>query len=855
MVLAPAVYLAAMALLQDGSSARTNSPPPPSPAGSPPGRIATAIATPRGEPPIIDGRDDDAVWRTAQPITAFLEWDPETGKAPRFPTAVKVAYDQRNLYVFVRCFDPEPGKIQRLLARRDQFTPSDLVWVMIDSYHDRRSGYEFAVNPAGVKLDQSISNDGNEDDAWDGVWDVATTVDSLGWTAEYRIPFSQLRFPDAPTHTFGFMVIRDVGRYKERLSWPLIQRNHAGFVSQMGELRGIDSIPSPRRLEVEPYLVTKNVSVATGTGFDRAQQWSGGADFKYGISSNLTLDGTVNPDFGQVEADPAVLNLSAFETFYREKRPFFIEGSSLLQFNVNCNVTNCMNEGLYYSRRIGRSPELSSYGDATSPTATTILGAGKLTGRTAGGLQLGVLEAVTQREAGTADRTIEPATNYAVVRAEQDLRNGMTGFGVIGTAVNRSLDQWSRDSLHREAYVGGVDFRNRFAGERYEFSGSVTLSHVAGDPAAIAQTQQDAVHYYQRPDGPLRFDSTRTALGGDAEQVKFGKVGGGKIQFETSWQRESPGYDINDLGYLQRADWQEQAGWIVFNPYKPTAIYKRFFWNFNEWNDWTAAGLPLEHAVNTNFHSELFNHWWVHAGVTVGALGTAYCDRCARGGPALRRSPALVPWGGVQGDQRKTVTPMLWVNYFKTDEGRSTNLNLNPQVAVRVSSRLSTNLGVNMTWNKDHTQWYGNYDTLGLHYTFAYLDQQTLSFQFRVDYTMTPNLTLQVYAEPFVSKGSYSDVRELADPRAEAYADRFKPYFDTTVTNHPGGVNSKQFNSNVVLRWEYHPGSTVYVVWTQGRSNYASVPGTGSMRDNFNDLFQLHPDNTFLIKVSHWFDW
>ena len=853
MVLAPAVYLAAMALLQDGSSARPISLPPS--AGSAPSRVAAATMTTR--PPVIDGRDDDPIWQTVQPITAFLEWDPEEGKAPRFPTAAKVAYDEHNLYVFVRCFDPEPAKIQQLLARRDQFTPSDMVWVMIDSYHDRRSGYEFAVNSAGVKLDQSISNDGNEDDAWDGVWDVATTVDSLGWTAEYRIPFSQLRFANGPTHTFGFMIIRDIERYKERLSWPLIDRNHSGFVSQMGELRGIDSIPSPRRLEVAPYVVAKNLSVATATGFDRAQRWSGGADFKYGISSNLTLDGTVNPDFGQVEADPAVLNLSAFETFYREKRPFFIEGSSLLKFDVNCNVTNCMNEGLYYSRRIGRAPELSSYGDATSPTATTILGAGKLTGRSASGLQLGVLEVVTQRETGTLDRTIEPATNYAVVRAEQDLRGGNTGFGIIGTAVNRSLDQWSADSLHREAYVGGLDFRNRFAQERYQVSGSVTLSQVSGTAAAISQTQLGAVHYYQRPDGPLHFDSTRTALGGDQEQVKFGKVGGGTIQFETSWQRESPGYEINDLGYLQRADWQEQAAWVVFNFYKPTKVYKRLFWNFNTWNDWTAAGLPLEHALNTNAHTELANHWWLHAGVTAGAIGTAYCDRCARGGPALRRSPALVPWAGIMGDQRKTIMPSLWINYFRTDEGRSSNLNLNPQVAVRMSSRLSTTLGVNITWNQDHTQWYGNYtDSSAVqHYTFAYLNQQTLDFQFRVDYTMTKNLTLQVYAEPFVSKGTYSDVRELADPRAEAYADRFRPYGDTAITNNPGGVNSKQFNSNVVLRWEYHPGSTVYVVWTQGRSDYASVPGTGSMRDNFNDLFQLHPDNTFLIKVSHWFDW
>lgn len=828
--------------------------PPP-----PPASATQAAATRAARPLTIDGRDDDEVWRTAQRITEFLEFDPNEGKPARFPTEVRVAYDEHNLYVFIRAFDPEPQKISSILARRDVRPPTDQLKIVIDSYHDRRSGYEFAVSPGGVKRDYAIYNDSDEDDAWDGVWDVATTIDSLGWTAEYRIPLSQLRYANAPVHTFGFAVWRDIERFKERVSWPLYHRQQAGFVSQLGELTGIEGISSPRRLEATPYVVTKNVSVPTATGFERDQRFTGGVDFKYGVTSNLTLDGTVNPDFGQVEADPAVLNLGAFETFFQERRPFFIEGTGLLRFPVNCNVVrDCGSENLFYSRRIGRSPQLSGlYGDATSPTASTIIGAAKLTGRLPGGFSLGVLDAVTQRQAGVADQTIEPTTNYTVVRATQDFRNGETGLGVIGTAVNRSLDAASRDFLRGTAYVGGADLRHRFKGGRYEFNASVTASRVSGSPTAIAATQRSPTHYYQRPDGPLGFDSTRTNLAGHTEQVRFGKFGGPLLRFETSYQRVSPGYEINDLGFLRRADWQEQATWAQLQFQKPTAVYQRLFWNFNEWNDWTAAGLPLDHAVNTNAHTELKNHWWLHLGGTLGQLGTTYDDRRARGGPAVRNSQFFAPWGGIEGDGRRVLVPFIWFNYFRTDEGRSTSLNVSPSVDLRVSSRWTASVGLSVSRNRDNTQWFGNFtdSTAVTHYTFAHLEQRTVSLQWRLNFIATPNLSVQIYAEPFVSKGRYSDVRELDNPRASTYVGRFKPYSDTAVANNPGGFNFKQFRSNTVLRWEYKPGSTIFLVWTQGREGFEPAYGTRSFSGDFRHLFQQHPDNTFLIKVSHWFDW
>lgn len=849
------VAFAALFLLQ---AQEAKGPPANHPSATPAPAPTSTQAARAVRPPVIDGRATDEVWQDAPPITEFVEVDPVEGKAARFKTEARVAYDNRNFYVFVRMFDPEPNKILRLLARRDIRTASDQIKIVIDSYHDRRSGYEFAVNPAGVKRDYAIYNDGNEDDAWDGVWEAGTTVDSLGWTAEFRIPLSQLRYSNADSHTFGFAIWRDIDRYKERVSWPLYHRNQSGFVSQLGEVTGITGLSSPRRLEVRPYAVSKNVTLPKGAGYSHPQQFDGGLDFKYGVSSNLTMDGTINPDFGQIEADPAVLNLSAFETFFQERRPFFMEGSGLLSFSVNCYIVrDCGSENLFYSRRIGRAPQLSGlYGDAASPTGTTILGASKLTGRTPGGFSVGVLDAVTGREEGTQQRTIEPTSNYAVVRATQDLRRGETGIGVIGTMVNRSLDEWTSDNLRSSALVGGLDFRHRFHKGEYQLNASVVGSHVSGNPAAIDATQRSSVHFFQRLDAELDYDPTRTSLGGDAEQIRFAKFGGGKLRFETSYQRISSGFEANDLGFLRRADWQSQATWAALQFNKPGPFFRRLGWNFNEEQQWTTKGLPLDRWVNSNVHFELPNSWWLHAGGSLGGLGTVYCDRCARGGPALRTDSYISPWGGIQGDSRWVVIPSVWLNGWRADGGRSHAFSVSPSVDFRVSSRLTSTLGLSFSKNQDDRQWYGNTtDASGVtHYNFAHLEQRTTSLQARVNFTATPTLTVQAYAEPFVSKGRYSNVRELADPRAVDYLARFRPASDTGLAANPGGFNFKQFRSNLVLRWEYRPGSALFLVWQQGRQDSEAERGNRTLFGDLDRLFGAHPSNTFLVKLSYWLD-
>ncbi len=828
-------------------------PPAPQRIAAPTDSGATAVHTDAA--PVIDGKDDDQIWRTAPVITGFKQWQPTEGKEPRFRTEAKVAYDAANLYVFVRAFDPHPDSIIRILERRDTFTPSDMVWVFVDSYHDRRTGYEFGVNAAGVKIDQAVYDGGNEDGAWDGVWDVATTIDSLGWTAEFRIPLSQMRYGRERSHTFGFTIDRDIYRYAERVSWPMLTQSKPDLVSQLGTLDGLDNLEAPRRLEALPYVVTKNASQITNNAYRSRSNVTVGGDIKYQVASNLSLDATINPDFGQVESDPAVLNLTAYESFFDERRPFFVAGRGLFRFDVNCSQVNCNGEGLYYSRRIGRTPELASaYGDTVPLQPTTILGATKLLGRFRNGLTFGVLDAATQRSASPGDTTFEPATNFALLRARQDLRGGNSSIGGILTAVNRSLDSWSSPFLAANAYVGAVDFRHRFLRNNYEISGSLDKSRVQGSPAAILAVQTDGVHYYQRPDAALPLDPNRTVLSGDAEEFKFDKVAGQNLLFESAYQRRSEGFEINDLGFLRRADQRSWNTWVGFFDRHERKYYNRFQLSNNWWQYWTTAGLPLEAAYNSNLHVTFRNNWNWNMGGTLGQLGTTFDDRGARGGPAVRQDPYFAPWLSIGGNDRRAIVPYMSVNYFKGDAGHNSSLNLRPEIDYKVLGRFSSSLAVGWTHNVADNQWYGNFtDALGKHYTFAHLDQNTTSATVRLNYTFTPDVSLQGYVQPFVSKGTYSNVRQLsATPRAAAYDDRYAPYINPAVTANPGGFNFKAFQSNVVFRWEYNPGSTLFLVWNEGRQGFNSVEGNENFHGDVRDLLRLHPANTFLVKVSYW---
>jgi hypothetical protein len=848
--------IAAPLFAQNPTNVASNSPSSAALANSSIAAVASATvatSTRTLTPPVLDGKTDDPAWKSAQVIDKFLEYDPKQGAETRFKTEVRVVNDDKYLYVLARMYDPAPDSIISLLSRRDVRTSSEQVKLMIDSYHDRRTGYEFCVNPAGVKRDFYVFNDNEEDGTWDAVWDVATAVDSAGWVAEFRIPFSQLRFPNTADHTFGFMVVRDVARTGQRISWPLYHRDSQGYISQTGELTGISGLGRPSRLEVAPYVVTKNETRPSASSWSHPQSFAAGADLKYGLSSNLTLNATINPDFGQVEADPAVLNLSAFEQFFEERRPFFLEGSGIFSFKTACDDIDTGCTGLFYSRRIGRSPQLGGlYGDETSVTNTTILGAGKVTGRLGKGMSVGLLDAVTQREVGAVSRTIEPETNYSVARVQQAIGNGQTDIGAMITGVNRNLDSNTDSYLRRSAYTGGLDLRHRFLDKRYELAANLSGSVVNGTADAIASTQLDGVHRYQRPDDEITFDPTRTSLTGDAERLTLSKFGGGITRFQSVLQRFSPGFETNDLGFQSRADEQMFRNWFSIQLNTPNRLLTRAFFNFNTMQKWTTEGLPLTVGTNINWHVQLPNFWWVHFGGNYNDFTRVFNDREARGGPAVRKSPEGELWSGFETDSRKAYSGSFFAGMWDGDTGESGGWWFNPSAQFRLSSRFSASAGFNYSHDINDKQWRANFGTSGVdttHYTFAHLDQTTVSMTSRINFTATPTLSLQVYAQPFTSTGAYSKWRELKDPRAPVYSDRFKPY---TAGGDPGGFSFSQFQSNTVLRWEYRPGSTMFLVWAQGRDASESQANEFGFRRNFQDIFNQHPNNTLLLKISYW---
>lgn len=809
---------------------------------TPAGNIARALRIER--PPVLDGRDDDDAWRDALVLEEFRQVEPAEAGEPAFPTTVRVVYDERFLYVFVRAHDPHPDSIAARLSRRDVGTNSDQIGLVIDAYRDRRTGVLLAVNPAGVRFDAAAFQDNQTDAAWDGVWDVETRVDAGGWSAEFRVPFSQLRFNDQPEHTFGFGVWRDVARRNQRDAWPPTYRSsRQALISQMGTLEGLVGIRRSSRLELLPFVTTSNLTERRGADWAHPQKAAMGLDLKYGIKENLTLDATVNPDFGQVEADPAVLNLTAFEVRFDERRPFFQEGAGMFR----CQPC----QGIFYPRRIGRTPQLRSRpGD---PLFTTILGAGKLTGRLAGGVNLGIIDAVTQREVGVTGKTVEPQTNYFVGRAAKDLRGGSTSIGLVTTAVNRSLDDDTRDFLRRASFMAVVEGFHRFADDKYELSAYTGRSVVWGSEKAIALTQRSPVHLHQRPDGDVPFDSTRTSLAGGVLSFGAAKISGA-FRFNTFVRLASTEIELNDAGLVPLINDRSIRTNVSLRSLQPGSWYRSGFGFIESEMHWTSGGLPSGSALRAHGGYTLRNNWGWALTYALGNPGTQYCVSCARGGPALRMEPSHTFQVNVSGDARRPVIPQLEWAVGSGDGGRSWERRGSLGSELRVSTRLSASVSAAASRRTDNQQWIvndGHFLSDTTHYTFARLRQTTFSMTARASFTATPELTLQLYAQPFLSSGSYSHWRELDDPRAEDYASRFRPYGGGAT---PNGFNVKQFNSNAVVRWEYRPGSTVFLVWQQGRSQDALNRGTFDMGRDYRDLFRAHPINTFLVKATYFFN-
>jgi len=772
-----------------------------------------------------------------------------------------VAYDEATLYVRVHAFDTDPTGIRSYLTRRDGDSPSDWVRVLIDSYHDRRTAFEFAVNPDGVKQDGYWTNDTNRDDSWDAVWDVKVSRDQTGWSAEFRIPLSQIRFNRSESLTFGFAVSRTIGRLNETSTWPLLARSANGYVSSFGELAGLSMRGSARKLELVPYTVaslTRQRPEGNPLLSSSAGDGAVGLDVKYALTPGLTFTSTFNPDFGQVEADPAVVNLTAFETFFNERRPFFVEGSGIFRFDSDCWDGPC---SLFYSRRIGRSPQGTDVlpsGDGVYtqyPAQSTILGAAKLTGHV-GGFSVGVMHAVTQEETGTAidngvrtQQAIEPTTNYTVARVRREFAN-QSAVGVMVTATNRRLPDGLK-FLPDHSFAGGVDVDARFK-SMYSLTGYLAASSVHGDPEAITDLQEDSRHYYQRPDATsFALDTTRTSLSGASGRVGISKIGGRHTRFNFNAGFKSPGFDLNDAGFLRRADEQWASGWFQVRSDTPTRVFRSRNINFNYFGTWNRDGDTLVNGGNINADVTFTNNWETGGGVNINS--TTIDDRVTRGGPALLTEGFNTAWSWLNTDNRRRVSLNMFTGVGRDGIGsffhdHQFTVTFRPVTAMNIS------VGPRLNFANNVNQWTNFVTDAKDHYVFAHLEQQTVAMTLRFNYTMSPNLSLQLYGEPFVSGGTYDGFKEVVDPRNPVSALRYAPFAYDLTTNDNPNFNVKSFRTTNVLRWEYKPGSTLFVVWQQARENDA-VPGGFRFARDVHDIFRVPPTNVFLVKLAYWLNY
>ncbi len=823
-----------------------------------PGRTIEAVAIATAADAVrLDGELSDAVWTRATPVTDFVQRDPKEGGTPAHPTAVRVAYDASAIYVAVRLDEPHPDQLVGVLTRRDEMSPSDWIRIFFDSYRDRRTAYEFAVNTAGVKQDKYWFSDGNNDSSWDAVWDVAVKRSGDHWSVEFKIPFSQLRFDPSAPGTFGFAVMRTLAHDNETSTWPLIARSVSGFVSQFGQVTGLAFPKAAKKLELLPYASTSLSSRPLAPGNPLASSpngaAAGGLDLKYRMGG-LTLTGTVNPDFGQVEADPAVVNLGAFETFFAERRPFFVEGSGNFSFNIDCNDGQCT--GLFYSRRIGRSPQrfapAPAGGFAVQPTNSTIAGAAKVTGRV-GRFSVGVLQAVTTRENArltggiglpVADSPVEPATSYTVGRASREFAN-QSRLSFAMTNTSRGLPS-ELSFLARNAVTGGVEGDWRLKGSKYSLSGFWAASHVAGSSAAIDRLQRSNVHSFQQPDAThLRYDPTRTSLSGHAGAISFGKISGQRTRFNMYGGYKSAGFDINDLGFQQRADEVSQSNWLQIRSDRPTRFFRSRNINFNQWAGWNTGGQLRYYGININSHYTLVSNWSMGGGLNL--QGSGLQDRVTRGGPSVRTNKSRSGWMYLNTDNRRLVSLNLNASGF-ADGFNSRGWDVGPSVVFRPNRALWLSGGFGISRNNSDSQWITNTTVNGqTRYIFGHIDQTTWRINARVNYTVSPTLSIQMYAQPFVSAGAYSGFKELADGRAKAYAARYAPF----AYNGTPDFNVRSFRTTNVLRWEYRPGSALFVVWQQGREDFATVGQFDFGRD-FGRAFEAPATNLFLVKFSHW---
>lgn len=842
--------------------------------------------------PAIDGQLTDESWALAEPATRFTQQDPDEGQPATERTEVRVLYDDAALYVGVRLYDHDAAQISQRLSSRDADADADRVNIYLDPNHDHKTGVQFRVSASNIQKDTVLFNDTWDDQTWDAVWQSATSVDGEGWSAEIRIPLSQLRFPAAPQQTWGFNVARFIRR-KNETSWlELTKKNESGLASRMAHLNGLDGIRPKRHLELLPYVAARTEFVAptvAGNPFNDGSRAFGavGLDAKYGLTSSLTLDGTVNPDFGQVEVDPAVVNLSAFETFFDEKRPFFLEGAQIFGnfgrdgANDYWNF-NASDPTIFYSRRIGRAPQISATGDyIETPVATTILGAAKLSGK-AGGWTLAALDAATADETAKVRTgpigsrvTVEPLSNYFAARLQRPL-GARAGAGLIATSVVRQLEApLVAATLPFHATIVGGDGYYYLNGARdWVITGKLAASQVVGSESALLRVQRAAQRYYQRPDAPqVSLDPTRTSLAGYNGRVNLNRNSGAWRVNASLWG-VSPGFEANDLGFMNTGDRAGSHIVFLWRGVQPNRFSRsRSFW-VGKWYTWSFGRQRQSDGVQGNGNITLLNYLALNSGVSF--RRETQDDRLTRGGPSAA-NPAGGNWYfNLNTDNRKPLSLQVNAN-TNWSESTSSNRNLNLQVSLKPSPRLMISTGPQLTKTHTVAQYVTQQQdptataTLGGHYLFGLLDQTQLTLTTRVGVILTPRVSLQVYAQPLIAVGDYTDFKELAAPRTYDFTSygtgtstltydtatrRYTADADGTGESAPVSFQDPDFNLksvrvNAVFRWEIKPGSTFYGVWTRIQQDQ-EFPGEFHPRRDLSRTFTAPGDDVFLVKLAYW---
>ncbi|NNE01648.1 MAG: carbohydrate binding family 9 domain-containing protein [Eudoraea sp.] len=833
-------------------------------------------------PPVIDGILDDQAWHLAKWDGEFVEWQPDENTKPSQQTKFKILYDKNFLYVAYRCYDSVPSKIEKRLTRRDGFA-GDRVAIVIDSYHDKRTAFSFSTTVAGVKGDEFVSENGaNWDDSWNPIWYTATNIDSEGWTAEAKIPFSQLKFGKAKEQVWGLQVTRLLFREEERSVWKRVPLDAAGFISEFGELHGLLDIEPQKQLEIQPFTVNQFNSYPSESGnpFRDGSDYilNGGLDAKIGITNDLTLDLTVNPDFGQVEADPGAIALDGFQIFFEERRPFFVENKNIFDYRFANG-----NDNVFYSRRIGRSPQGSvstSDGEfVDQPTNTTILGAAKFSGKTKNGWSIGLLESVTGKMYAEIDNNgqrreelVEPLTNYLVGRLQKDFNERNSFIGGIFTATNRRLEG-NLDFLRKNAYTGGIDFRHSWKNREYYIEGNIVASHINGSAEAIENTQRDITHLFQRTDAShVEVDPNRTSLTGTGGKINFGKAGGGNWRYEMGGFWRSPELELNDVGFLRQADDIRQFANLQYRFLKPTKWYRN-------------ANLTLSHSTAFDFEGN-YNRiqYEFNGSVSFQNNGFAeggaahkpriYSNTVLRGGPRWRWAEENFYYLFLGTDSRKKFNATIG---YVNSQAQQDNFSLTRYVLrLRYQPFNALNLSLNFEYeeNPNRTQYVTEKDFSGApRYILGRIDQRSFFTTLRFNYSINPNMSIQYYGQPFISRGTYTDFNFVNNSTAEAISERVTFYGENqlsrsgdsgtfivdedldTVTDYEFSDPDfafVQFRSNLVFRWEYIPGSEVFFVWSQGVTGFGDPMDTLS-RSLDNQIFGQKPENTFLIKATYRF--